>query len=117
VRLPVRKTIALLVQLAIAGRSARQRLAELLWGGLDEVGNTFAPNVQGANAQGKYQLGTAPCAASSCNGHPTGIADGRPADERGAQPGGRLMQTRSLSPPGGLPCLDPGLPRRSSRSR
>jgi len=31
------------------------------------VGNTFAPNVQGANAQGKYQLGTAPCSASSCN--------------------------------------------------
>jgi hypothetical protein len=31
------------------------------------VGNTFAANVQGANAQGKYQLGTAPCAASSCN--------------------------------------------------
>ncbi len=31
------------------------------------VGNTFAPNVQGANAQGKYQLGTAPCGASSCN--------------------------------------------------
>jgi hypothetical protein len=31
------------------------------------VGNTFAPNVQGANAQGKYQLGTAPCGASSCD--------------------------------------------------
>lgn len=31
------------------------------------VGNTFAPNIQGANAQGKYQLGTAPCGASSCN--------------------------------------------------
>lgn len=31
------------------------------------VGNTFAPNVQGANALGKYQLGTAPCGASSCN--------------------------------------------------
>jgi len=31
------------------------------------VGNTFAPNVQGANAQGKYQLGTSPCSASSCN--------------------------------------------------
>ena len=31
------------------------------------VGNTFAPNVQGANAQGKYQFGTAPCGASSCN--------------------------------------------------
>ena len=23
--------------------------------------------LQGANAQGKYQLGTAPCSASSCN--------------------------------------------------
>jgi hypothetical protein len=31
------------------------------------IGNTFAANVQGANAQGKYQLGTAPCSASSCN--------------------------------------------------
>ena len=31
------------------------------------VGNTFAPNVQGANSQGKYQLGTAPCGVSSCN--------------------------------------------------
>jgi len=31
------------------------------------VGNTFAPNVQGANAQCNYQLGTAPCSASSCN--------------------------------------------------
>ena len=31
------------------------------------VGNTFAAGVQGANAQGQYQLGTAPCSASSCN--------------------------------------------------
>jgi len=31
------------------------------------VGNTFAPNVQGANALGKYQLGSAPCGASTCN--------------------------------------------------
>lgn len=31
------------------------------------VGNAFMPNVQGANAQGKYQLGTSPCGASSCN--------------------------------------------------
>ena len=31
------------------------------------VGNTFAAGVQGANAQGQYQLGTAPCGASSCN--------------------------------------------------
>lgn len=31
------------------------------------VGNTFAPNQQGANAQGKYTLGNAPCGASSCN--------------------------------------------------
>lgn len=31
------------------------------------VGNTFAPNTQGADAQGKYQLGTSPCGASSCN--------------------------------------------------
>ena len=31
------------------------------------VGNTFAAGVQGANALGKYQLGTAPCSASSCN--------------------------------------------------
>lgn len=34
---------------------------------VNAVGNTFAPGVQGANAQGKYQLGTAPCGASSCN--------------------------------------------------
>lgn len=34
---------------------------------VNAVGNTFAPNVQGANAQGKYQIGTAPCSASSCN--------------------------------------------------
>ncbi len=34
---------------------------------VNAVGNTFAPNVQGANAQGKYQLGAAPCSASSCN--------------------------------------------------
>jgi hypothetical protein len=34
---------------------------------VNAVGNTFAPNVQGANAQGKYQLGTAPCSASTCN--------------------------------------------------
>ena len=31
------------------------------------VGNTFAPNTQQADAQGKYKLGTAPCGASSCN--------------------------------------------------
>lgn len=31
------------------------------------VGNTFAAGVQGANAQGKYLLGAAPCSASSCN--------------------------------------------------
>ncbi len=31
------------------------------------VGNTFALNVQQADAQGKYKLGTAPCGASSCN--------------------------------------------------
>src|SRR5262245_2786848 len=37
VRLPVRKTLALLVYLAVTGRSARQRLADLLWGGLDEA--------------------------------------------------------------------------------
>ena len=34
---------------------------------VNAVGNTFAPNLQGANAQGMYQLGTAPCSASSCN--------------------------------------------------
>jgi hypothetical protein len=34
---------------------------------VNAVGNTFAPNVQGANAQGRYQLGTAPCSAASCN--------------------------------------------------
>jgi Bacterial Ig domain len=33
---------------------------------VNAVGNTFAPNVQGANAQGKYQLGTAPCGPASC---------------------------------------------------
>jgi hypothetical protein len=31
------------------------------------VGNTFMANVQGADAQGKYQLGIAPCGASSCS--------------------------------------------------
>ena len=31
------------------------------------VGNTFAPGVQGANAQGKYQLGTAPCGSTGCD--------------------------------------------------
>ena len=31
------------------------------------VGNTFAPNIQQADAQGKYKLGTAPCGASTCN--------------------------------------------------
>lgn len=30
------------------------------------VGNTFAAGVQGADAQGKYVIGTAPCAASPC---------------------------------------------------
>ena len=34
---------------------------------VNAVGNTFAAGVQGANAQGQYQLGTAPCSASSCN--------------------------------------------------
>jgi hypothetical protein len=31
------------------------------------TGNSFAPNVQGANALGRYQLGTAPCGPSSCD--------------------------------------------------
>lgn len=30
------------------------------------VGNTFAAGMQGADAQGKYVIGTAPCAASPC---------------------------------------------------
>jgi len=34
---------------------------------VNAVGNTFAPNVQGANAQGRYLLGTAPCGALSCS--------------------------------------------------
>ena len=29
--------------------------------------NTFIANTQSANAQGKYQLGTSPCLAGSCN--------------------------------------------------
>ena len=31
------------------------------------VGNMFAPNLQQADAQGKYKLGSAPCGAASCN--------------------------------------------------
>ena len=31
------------------------------------VGNTFLPNVQGTNPQGKYVLGTAPCGPSGCD--------------------------------------------------
>ena len=31
------------------------------------VGNTFIQGAQGAGAQGKYQLGTSPCGAFSCN--------------------------------------------------
>jgi hypothetical protein len=30
-------------------------------------GNTFAPNVQGADAQGRYLLGSAPCGATGCD--------------------------------------------------
>jgi len=36
------------------------------------AGNTFIANVQGASALGKYQLGTAPCGASSCDLGSTG---------------------------------------------
>ena len=35
--LPVRKTLALVVYLAVEGRTSRARLAELFWGGLDEA--------------------------------------------------------------------------------
>lgn len=31
------------------------------------AGNTFAPNVQGADAQGRYLVGSAPCGATSCD--------------------------------------------------
>ena len=31
------------------------------------AGNTFIPGTQGANVQGKYLLGTAPCGSSSCD--------------------------------------------------
>lgn len=34
---------------------------------VNAVGNTFAANTQQADAQGKYKLGTAPCAALNCN--------------------------------------------------
>ena len=37
VTLPVRKTLALMVYLALEGRSSRARLAELFWGDLDEA--------------------------------------------------------------------------------
>lgn len=36
------------------------------------VGNTFIAGTQGANAQGKYQVGTAPCGPSSCDVTSTG---------------------------------------------
>ncbi|MEP7301108.1 MAG: Ig-like domain-containing protein [Caldimonas sp.] len=34
---------------------------------VNAAGNSFAPNLQQADAQGKYKLGTSPCGSASCN--------------------------------------------------